>query len=103
MPIFNNKNNEKKSLELASVIFRNKEIDDTDIDGEKVMMNLNKGEYFMLNTVAADIWDSINEPKTINEVVNELLEKYDIDYKTCEDEVMSFINELNDADLIKVQ
>ena len=98
-----NRKNDKQIINDESIIRKNIEIDDADLDGEKVMMNLNKGEYFMLNTVAADIWDSINEPKTINEVVNELLEKYDIDYKTCEDEVMSFINELNDADLIKVQ
>ena len=60
------KNNGKvrKDLEinLDTVINKNLEIDDTDLDGEKVMMNLDKGEYFMMNEVGSRIWEIISEP-----------------------------------------
>ena len=35
-------------IDLDTIINKNLEIDDTDLDGEKVMMNLDKGEYFMM-------------------------------------------------------
>ena len=45
----------KKDFEinLDTIINKNLEIDDTDLDGEKVMMNLDKGEYFMMNEVGS--------------------------------------------------
>ena len=36
-------------VNIDSVITKNTEIDDTDLDGEKVMMNLDKGQYFLMN------------------------------------------------------
>lgn len=90
-------------IKLDTVIVKNKEIDDTDIDGEKVMINLDKGQYFMMNAVGTDIWNSIDEPIGIECIINNLLEKYEIDYKTCESEVISFIEALKDAELINIK
>ena len=38
-------------VNLDSVVSKNEEIDDTDLDGEKVMMNLDKGQYFMMKNM----------------------------------------------------
>lgn len=34
-------------MKLETVVERNHEIDASDLDGEKVMMDLEKGQYFM--------------------------------------------------------
>lgn len=90
-------------IDLETVIVKNKEIDDTDIDGERVMMNMNKGQYFMMNTVGSDIWNSIDEPKDVDFIINQLLVKYEVDYETCKSEVISFIEKLKDAELINIK
>ena len=52
-------------IELGTKVRKNQDIDDTDLDGEKVMMNIDKGEYFMMNEVGSRIWELIEEPKLV--------------------------------------
>ena len=94
----------KKVLELSldTIINKNLEIDDTDLDGEKVMMNLDKGEYFMMNEVGSRIWEIITEPMNVKGIVDALRSEYEVDEETCKDTVIEFLGRLNNADLISV-
>ena len=78
------------------------EIDDTDLDGEKVMMNLDKGEYFMMNEVGSRIWEIISEPINVKEIINTLRNEYEVDEETCKDTVIEFLGRLDNADLISI-
>ena len=100
------KNNGKvrKDLEinLDTVINKNLEIDDTDLDGEKVMMNLDKGEYFMMNEVGSRIWEIISEPINVKGIIENLCSEYEVDEETCKDTVVEFLGRLNNAELISI-
>ncbi|MEG1312097.1 MAG: lasso peptide biosynthesis PqqD family chaperone [Romboutsia sp.] len=89
-------------INKESLVLKNLEIDDTDLDGEKVMMNLDKGQYFMMNEVGSRIWDIIEKPMKVNEVIKTLTSEYDVDSKTCEDTVVDFLGRLSNADLISI-
>ena len=91
-----------KHINIDTKIKKNKNIEDTDLDGNKVMMNLQKGRYFMMNEVGSRIWELINEPIKVNYIIDELLNEYRVDRATCEKEVMNFIQELFNGDLIEV-
>ena len=97
-------NNLKKSKEISkdSIILRDFSIDDTDLDGEKVMMNLNKGEYFMMNEVGGKIWDIINKSISVKEIINIILEEFEVERDVCENEVIEFLESLRRAELISV-
>ena len=90
-------------IKLNSMIIRNAEIDDTDLDGEKVMMNLDKGQYFMMNEVGSRIWEIASEPKTVEEIVQALLNEYEVEREQCKNTVVEFLGELAKSDLIKVK
>ena len=90
-------------IKLNSMIIRNAEIDDTDLDGEKVMMNLDKGQYFMMNEVGSRIWEIASEPKTVEEIVRALLNEYEVEREQCKNTVVEFLGELAKSDLIKVK
>ena len=92
----------KFSGKVGSVITKNQEIDDTDLDGEKVMMNLDKGQYFMMNEVGSRIWELIEGNTPIVNIIETLTNEYDVDEETCENTVMEFLGRLKNADLIKV-
>ena len=79
-------------LNLDSIVSYREDIDTTDIDEDKVMMDLEKGQYFALNSVGSRIWEEIQSPVKISEVVNILLSEYDVDRETCEKSVMEFID-----------
>ncbi|WP_195953954.1 lasso peptide biosynthesis PqqD family chaperone [Clostridium saudiense] len=89
-------------INLDTVINKNLEIDDTDLDGEKVMMNLDKGEYFMMNEVGSRIWEIISEPINVKEIINTLRNEYEVDEETCKDTVIEFLGRLDHADLISI-
>ena len=94
----------KKDFEISidTVINKNLEIDDTDLDGEKVMMNLDKGEYFMMNEVGSRIWEIISEPINVKEIISTLRNEYEVDEETCKDTVIEFLGRLDNADLISI-
>lgn len=89
-------------IDLDTIINKNLEIDDTDLDGEKVMMNLDKGEYFMMNEVGSRIWEIISEPVNVKGIIDTLRSEYEVDEETCKDTVVEFLGKLNNADLISI-
>ena len=89
-------------INLDTIINKNLEIDDTDLDGEKVMMNLERGEYFMMNEVGSRIWEIISEPVNVKGIIETLRSEYEVDEETCKDTVVEFLGRLNNAELISI-
>lgn len=95
-------NNKKKiNLTLDCEIIRNLEIDDTNIDGETVMMDIENGEYYALNEVGTRVWELTKEKIKINNIISTLLEEYDVNENKCRESIISFIERLYCNDLIK--
>jgi hypothetical protein len=59
-----------------------------------VMMNVETGRYYGLNSVAARIWEQLERPRTIAELCALVREEFEVDAQTCEAEVLKFVNEL---------
>lgn len=89
-------------ININSVVCSRNDIDTTDLDGDKVMMDLEKGQYFALNTVASRIWEEIESPIEVRQVIDTLLKEYDIEQIECENSVIEFLQGLNNASLISV-
>ena len=89
-------------ININNVVSRRNDIDTTDLNGEIVMMDLEKGRYFSLNGVGSRIWEIIEEPIGINKIVDSLLEEYDVSRNECEENVLEFLGKLDDANIIFV-
>jgi Coenzyme PQQ synthesis protein D (PqqD) len=75
----------------------------TTMGGESVILNHKKGEYYTLNEVGSNIWDSLKTgPKSIEELVAAVLEEYEISPEECRKDIQSIINELLEEKLIEV-
>lgn len=59
------------------------------------------GRTYRMAATGARIWELIREPLTAGEVVNALLNEYDIDRITCEAEVFRFLAMLSKERLIQ--
>lgn len=94
--------NGNMKMTLNSKIIRNSDIDATDLDGEVVMMNLEKGQYFMMNQVGSRIWEIIKEPSTVNNIINTLLGEFQVEKNQCKENVVEFLGKLKNADLISI-
>jgi hypothetical protein len=74
-----------------------------DIDGETVMMSTEQGKYFGLNTVASTIWDILDQPIRFGDIIEKLMTKYKIDEDTCIKETLTFLEQLNEHNLISIE
>ena len=88
-------------MKLTSVIKIEQKPQVTDLCGEKVMVDFNKGKYFMLKGVGNDIWDLLEDNVKVETIVSKLLEEYDVERETCESSTLKFLEDLEDLGFIK--
>ena len=74
-----------------------------DLADEVAILDLKSGVYFGLNTVAAYIWHLIQEPKTVTEVHEALVEEYDVEPERCQRDLVALLEELAAKGLIEVK
>ena len=58
------------------------------------MMDINMANYFGLEESGAEIWRLFADPRTLDEVVVLLLERYDVDEATCRRETQALVDDL---------
>jgi len=92
----------KNNLNMETLICQNKDLDATDLDGEKVMMNLNKGRYYGLNSVGSRIWELAKDQISISDIIDTLKNEYDVEPSLCETSVLEFLSLLLKEDIICV-
>lgn len=78
-------------------------VDIVEIDGDKVMLNMEKGKYFAVTGVGNTIMDLIKVNITVGEIIDTLLQEYDVDKKICEEETIKFLESIERAKLIEVE
>lgn len=70
---------------------RNPDMIDGALDGNQVMMHLNAEMYYGLNPIAKRIWEIIDQPRELDQIVLTLMDEYDVDYDQCVREVTVFL------------
>jgi len=73
-----------------------------DLTDEVVILDLSSGDYFGLQEVGSALWHYIQEPRTVQQVVDHLVSEYDILPEVCEAKTVSFLEDLADHGLIAV-
>ncbi|MBY0579592.1 MAG: PqqD family peptide modification chaperone [Burkholderiales bacterium] len=67
---------------------------------ELLMMSIEKGSYFSLNSVGSRIWELLESPIGIDELAARLTEEYDVPFDTCRQEVEEFIKALRERGML---
>lgn len=70
------------------------------IDGEVVIMNLERGSYYGLDQVSADIWQLILAGRTGEEIVSLLCERFSVDQDRANADVTALIIKMVGEDLV---
>jgi len=80
---------------------RNTQIIDGELDNNQVMLHLEKGKYFGLNSVGKRIWDMIEQPTSFEEIIAVLLSEFDVSESQCSQEAKTFLDKAVQYDVIK--
>ena len=77
----------------GDVVFR-------DLDGEAVLLHLERGTYFGLDPLGTRVWQALVEHGRARPVMASLLAEYDVAASVLEADVARLLNELSANDLI---
>ena len=72
----------------------------TNIDGEEILLDSEAGIYFALNEVASDVWQLLDQPITLIEIVAFICDAYDVSESECKEAIENLLAELGRHKLI---
>jgi hypothetical protein len=96
----------KCPLNNASVVMVSQDQVSTDLSsdpsGEIAILGLKGGAYYELNGVGARIWRLIQQPRSLQSVVDILLEEYKVPPEECEADVLALAEDMIEQGLVNV-
>ena len=70
------------------------------IDGEVIIVNLKKGDYYSLLSTSAEIWTAIEQGQSSAQIVAQLTQNYQEESETIAQGVQSFIEQLIEEEIV---
>lgn len=93
----------KTKLTVDSIVQRDHTQSFSQIDNEIVMLSIKKAEYYAFNEIASMIWQLIDEPIPIRNIVASLLREYDVSKDMCFKHTIEYLQDLQSKQLIIIK
>ncbi len=74
----------------------------TNLDQETVILDMTSGVYSQLNSVGTTIWDMLSQPASFTSILNKIVAIYEINKKDCINEIIDFLRDLAEHQLIQI-
>lgn len=73
---------------------RNPDLIAADMDGDVVMMSIDRGDYYGIGGVGARVWELLESPKTLDDIVQTICREFEVDQVRCHVDMARFLDEL---------
>jgi hypothetical protein len=90
-------------LSLEAVVVRPAEPLTASVDGELVMLDPRRSHYFAIDSIGSRVWELLEQPLSIGDLCSKLESEFDVTPETCRADVLAFLEELRQADLLDVR
>lgn len=77
----------------TALFVRSNDLLASDMDGDVVMMSIERGEYFGLNVVGARIWQALSKAVTVSEIATAICAEFEVAQDQCERDVQEFLKD----------
>ena len=91
------------ALTIDSIIAVSKDQVSCDMGGETAILNSTSGIYFGLNGTGVRVWDLIQQPRSVKDILAVLLEEYDVEPAQCERDLLALLKQLSEKSLIETR
>jgi hypothetical protein len=92
----------REELNLNCVVQRNSDVIAAEADQDLVMVNVTNGFYYGIADVAREIWEAIEHPRKVSDLIDHLTETYSVDRSKCEQDTLAFLEDLRTERLLQV-
>jgi len=90
------------ALALESRLVRMPELVACDMDGELVMMSIERGEYYGVGGVGTRVWQLLEEPVSLGRIVHTVMQEFEVDEAACRQDMFSFADQLLSLGLVRL-
>ncbi|MCF8214106.1 MAG: PqqD family peptide modification chaperone [Chitinophagaceae bacterium] len=80
---------------------QNKAIVQSKIGEEVVMLDMDSGFYFGLNSVASVIWGLLEIEIGFEELINKLMAQFEVERSLCETDTKALLNQMLEKNIIR--
>jgi hypothetical protein len=87
---------------IAMLYSQNPEICAAELDGEICLFNPSTADYLNLNASASAIWNLIAQAKCEDEIVVELLERFDVTESECRQDTREILGQATQQGMVEV-
>ena len=85
----------------ATRYVRAKELLEAELGDDLVALDVDGGDCFGFNSVAADIWSLLDQPRNFNALQQALMDQYDVDPGECSAELQNCLADLVNQGLVR--
>lgn len=75
----------------------------SNLGDEVVLMDIQQGHYININPVGSVIWDKLAAPVTVKDLIQSLVEEFDITTAQCEGDTLKFLQKLQQHHMLNIQ
>jgi len=85
---------------MNRIPIRSKEIIWRNLEGEAVLLNPQTGKYFGINEVGCSFWEKVDGKKSIADIIDLLLNEYDVERKTLENDINELVAAMEKQNIV---
>lgn len=85
-----------------SLIIKNSSIVSTAMDNEAVLLNIDTGDYYTLNTTGSRVWEMIDGTKTVLDLVEEIVSRFEVSKDKAREDILNLLKELMKENLVEL-
>lgn len=97
----------KPNFDRNSILVASKDQVSADLSSDSaesvVILNLKSGVYYELKEVGTHVWNLLQQPCSVQSILDKLLEEYEVDAERCEADLLALTENLARYGLIEIR
>ncbi len=91
------------TISVHSIVVATSEQVSCPLGEESAILNLKNSVYYGMNPVGARVWNLVQQPKSVSQLRDTLLEEYEVDATRCERDLLDLLEQMRVEGLIEIR
>jgi hypothetical protein len=88
---------------VHSIVLATREQVSCPLGEESAILNLKNTVYYGVNAVGARVWKLLQQPRSVQELRDALVDEYEVDAERCQSDLMALLEKMRSEGLIEVR
>ena len=90
------------AITLQSLVRRAEGFTTAQVRDDLMMLHVEQGAYYSLDPIGAEIWKLLEQPGTVQQLVDKLVQHYSVSPEQCQADVLVFLEEMRGNGMILI-